>query len=167
MNQKTTHNFTRLDIFQIVTKEFKIELDGEHGISHWQRVYNNCLELGKFYGISSSVFELFALLHDSKREDEYEDKDHGKRAALFVKELVDKKIIELSKEDKNRLIFACSNHTKPNKRAKLYDDMVVQICFDADRLDIGRVGTVPKQSYFSTQYAKDLVRDEKYFFAFG
>lgn len=167
MKPNITHNFTRLDIFQTVTKEFQLELNGDHGISHWQRVYNNCLELGRFYNINSNVFELFALLHDSKREDEFEDKNHGKRAALFVKELVDKSVINLSKEDKNRLIFACSNHTKSNKRAKLYHDMVVQICFDADRLDIGRVGTVPEQSYFCTQYAKDIVKNEQYFFAFS
>jgi uncharacterized protein len=151
-------------LLNIIIKQFKLDLNGDHGIHHWERVYENTQLLAQHYNITSKVFELFAMLHDSKRENEFEDINHGKRAALFVKELVDSEIINLSKEDKNRLIFACSNHTKPNKRAKLYNDIVVQICFDADKLDIGRVGIIPEEQYFQTTFAKELITKEKYFY---
>jgi len=34
------------------------------------------------------VFELFALFHDSKREDDYQDINYGLRASVFTKELL-------------------------------------------------------------------------------
>lgn len=155
MNSICTTNKSLL--IQIVD-QFALDINGDHGISHWRRVYQNAQLLAKVYGITSEVFELFALLHDSKREDEFEDENHGKRAALFAKELIKSGNITLSCEDKKRLLFACSNHTKLNKRANLYNDIVVQIYLDADKLDIGRVGIVPEEHYFLTEYAKRLVK---------
>ena len=38
----------------------------------------------------------------------------------------------------------------------LVNDLVVQICFDSDRLDIGRVGIIPEAKYMATDYAKSL-----------
>lgn len=51
----------------------------------------------------------------------------------------------------------CANHTKANKMDPLYQDIVVQICLDADKLDIGRVGVIPEKSHFLTSYAQTLV----------
>lgn len=143
-----------------VISEFKLNIDGAHGLKHWKQVYKNALLLSQHYNIESEVFELFSLLHDSKREDEYDDIKHGKRAALFIKELLKDKTIILTKEDQKRLLFACSNHTKTNKKAKLYKDIIVQICLDADRLDIDRVGIEPEEKYFATEYAKYIVRNK-------
>lgn len=156
--------FTNIEILNLVKSNFKLDLNGYHGLDHWLRVYNNCLSISKYYKINSEVFELFALLHDSKREDEDKDLLHGKRAALFIKDLIKYNKINLSKDDARRLIFACSNHTRSNKKAKLYQDLVVQICFDADRLDIGRVGIVPEEQYFQTDYAKKIINENKYYF---
>jgi len=70
-----------------IKEDFKIDYYGDHGISHWRRVYENTQRLSAYYEIHSEVFELFALLHDSKRENESINKHHGKRAAVFAKEL--------------------------------------------------------------------------------
>jgi len=158
--------FSNIILYEIVAKQFKLNLSGEHGVRHWKRVYINALKIAKYYNIKSDVFELFALLHDSKREDENKDLKHGKRASLYAKKLIETLIISISKEDKKRLLFACSNHTKANKKAKLYEDLVVQICLDADRLDIARVGIIPEEKYFSTNYARQLVRNKKYYHPF-
>lgn len=83
-----------------------------------------------------------------------------------MKELINSNIIVLSSDDKRRLLFAVSNHTKPNKKAKLYKDIFVQICLDADKLDIGRVGIIPEEEYFFTGYAKELVAKEQYYYPF-
>lgn len=152
--------FLNKELLNLVKSQFKLDIKGLHGVEHWERVYENTQTLAKHYDIKSDVFELFALLHDSKREDEYTDIKHGKRAAIYVKELITNNTIKIATEDKKRLLFACSNHTKSNKKAKLYEDLVVQICLDADRLDIGRVGLEPEEKYFNTDYAKKIVREQ-------
>jgi len=143
----------------LITKirtEFKIDYYGDHGINHWQRVYENTQNLASYYNIESEVFELFALLHDSKRENENIDKYHGKRAAIFIQELLDNNEISLNSEDAQRLIYACANHTHSDTKDPLFSDIIVQICFDSDRLDIGRVGCDIDIKYLATSYAKSL-----------
>ncbi len=152
-------NFKHLDLIESIKQEFKIDYYGDHGINHWRRVYSNTQKLSTHYNIESEVFELFALLHDSKRHDEFEDKHHGKRAALFAEELLTNEVIALNEEDAKRLLYACANHTHSDKKNPLFYDMIVQICFDSDRLDIGRVGYNVDISYLATDYAKSLVVD--------
>jgi hypothetical protein len=53
-------------------------------------------------------------------------------------------------DDFSLLITACSLHTS----ARTHDDITVQACFDSDRLDLGRVGTVPDAEYLCTPVAK-------------
>ena len=96
------------------------------------------------------------MLHDSKREDEFEDKHHGKRASLFVQELLEDDVISLNDEDTNRLIYACANHTYSDEKDPLFGDKIVQICFDSDRLDIDRVGFEVDVKYLATEHAKSL-----------
>ena len=148
--------FKYTDLIELIKQDFKIDYYGVHGIDHWRRVYCNTQKLSKHYDIASDVFELFALLHDSKRHDEFEDKHHGIRAAGFVQKLLRDGAISLSKEDAERLIYAYANHTISNKNDPLYNDLIVQICFDSDRLDIGRVGYVVDPIYLATEYAKSL-----------
>jgi uncharacterized protein len=147
------------DLLDLIKQDFKIDFYGDHGIEHWQRVYLNTQLLSKYYGVQSKVFELFSILHDSKRENEYRDINHGKRASEFVKVLIEKKMIILNDVDQQRLIYACKNHTKSDKKDKLYKDLIIQICFDSDRMDIGRVGIIPNEKYLSTDYAKELIQN--------
>ncbi len=53
-------------------------------------------------------------------------------------------------DDFSLLITACSLHTS----ARTHDDITVQACFDSDRLDLGRVGTMPDAKYLCTPMAK-------------
>jgi uncharacterized protein len=159
--------FKNHELLEDIMSQFLIDINGDHGLQHWERVFQNTQLLSNYYGIESDVFELFAMLHDSKRENEFSDIGHGSRAAIFAKELISTKKINISKEDQRRLLYACSNHTISNQNAKLYSDLVVQICFDADRLDIGRVGITPQEDYFQTEYAKKLVRKKCYSLNFG
>jgi len=146
------------NILDLIFEDIKINFHGDHGIKHWDRVYKNTQILASHYKIKSEVFELFALLHDSKRENEYEDTYHGLRASVFAKKLLDDGLIELSKEDEERLIFACANHTKKDKNNPLCDDIIVQICFDSDKLDLRRVGMIPDASRMNTDFAKDMCK---------
>ena len=150
-------DFKYLDLIESIKQEFKIDYYGDHGISHWRRVYCNTQKLSRYYDIESEIFELFALLHDSKRHDEFEDIHHGVRAAGFVQKLLRDGVISLNEKDVERLLYACANHTKSDKADPLYDDLIVQICFDSDRLDIGRVGFEVDPAYLATDYAKELI----------
>ena len=145
-------------LLNIVKANFKLDLYGTHGIFHWQRVYKNTQILANYYAVKSKVFELFALFHDSKRKNEYNDLFHGIRASKFVKNLIEKKEIILDEDDTNRLLYAIANHTISDKKNPLFNDLIVQICFDSDRLDLGRVGIKPKEKYMMTDFAKKLVK---------
>ena len=145
------------ELISLIKQEFKIDFYGDHGLEHWQRVYDNTQKLAQHYKVASDVFELFALLHDSKREDELFDEKHGPRAAAYVKQLLNDEVIKLDKKDEQRLLYACANHTVTDETNLLFQDVVVQICFDSDRLDIGRVGIEPEASYMATDFAKKLV----------
>jgi len=151
-------DFKYSDLIESIKQEFKIDYYGDHGINHWRRVYSNTQKLSTHYNIESEVFELFALLHDSKRHDEFEDRHHGVRAAGFVQKLLRDGVVLLNEKDAERLLYACANHTKSDKSDPLFNDLIVQICLDSDRLDIGRVGYNVDPAYLATDYAKKMIR---------
>lgn len=151
--------FKEKTLFKRIRDNFALNPKGDHGQGHWLRVYRNALKIASYCDIQSSVFEYFALLHDSMRLDEFEDHGHGQRALMYGRYLINEGLIRLDAEDQNRLLYACANHTKPDSSDRLYNDIVVQICWDADRLDIGRVGIIPDPKYFFTQYGQQLASE--------
>ena len=60
---------------------------GFHGKDHWLRVLKNGREVASATGANLRVVELFAVIHDSKRENEDYDPDHGRRAAEYARTL--------------------------------------------------------------------------------
>lgn len=151
--------FKHQNVLEIVRKEFRLDLYGIHGIDHWKRVFVNTQKLSSHYKIESDVFELFSILHDSQRLDEYTGIEHGKRAKKFTEKLINKNIINLYEDDQERLLYACENHTKPNKQHALFNDLIVQICLDSDKMDIGRIGVQPNEKYFLTDFAKKYCKN--------
>ena len=51
------------------------------------RVLYNGRILAKETGANLNVVELFAVMHDCKRDNEHYDLDHGRRAAEYVHEI--------------------------------------------------------------------------------
>jgi uncharacterized protein len=138
------------DLMDVIRKEFRLSWDGIHGASHWARVYNNGLQLAKLTGANVEVVDLFAILHDLKRLNDGVDPGHGRRAAEFVKALQGS-LIMLSDQDLELLIFACHYHSDGLTEAEI----TVQTCWDADRLDLGRIGLRPEARYLCTSAAKE------------
>jgi len=138
------------DLLSLLRKEFPLAWDGIHGISHWTRVRDNGLRLAKLTGASFAVVELFAFIHDSQRVNDGRDPDHGKRAAEFAATLRGS-LITLSDQDFALLLYACKHHTRGLTQAHV----TVQTCWDADRLDLGRVGIVPEAERLCTPAAQD------------
>jgi uncharacterized protein len=147
----------RFEASSIVTEEFfdhlvkahKLGHDGFHGKDHWLRVLNNAREIAAATGANLRVVELFAVLHDSQRQNENYDPEHGTRAADYANTL---RGIWFEADDAEMalLIEACRYHSDGHTGS----DVTVQTCWDADRLDLGRVGVRPDARYMCTSYAK-------------
>jgi uncharacterized protein len=138
------------ELVRAVQKRFALDWEGTHGLPHLLRVRDNGLRLAERTGAKVTVVELFAFLHDSRREKEGHDPDHGPRAAKFAESLRGK-LIFLDDDDFALLARACELHT----RGLTQDDVTVQTCWDSDRLDIGRVGVKPIPKKLCTEAARD------------
>src|SRR5262245_2739298 len=148
----STPGFCQTDFQQVVRaakRRFVLDLHGIHGVPHWQRVRENGLRIARHFGANRLVVELFAYLHDCCREDDRSDPGHGQRAADFTACLRGT-LIHLTDEDFALLHEAIRDHELGLTRG----DVTVRTCWDADRLDLGRVWRRPDPSYLCTEYAR-------------
>ena len=107
-----------------------------HGLAHWRQVEFNGMLLAQATHADITVVRLFALFHDCKREDDGYDGEHGKRGAEFAKQCFEEKLLDITQEQFDKLYHACAFHTKEHASG----DATIDTCYDADRLDLGRVG---------------------------
>ena len=116
-----------------------------HGPEHWSRVAANGLALAtETTGADKHVVFLFALLHDSMRENDTYDPEHGPRAADLALELFT--LLKIDHHQFQALTRALAEHD----RGQVSDDPTIGCCWDADRLDLTRIGTMPDPRFFST-----------------
>jgi uncharacterized protein len=106
------------------------------------------LRLAEETGANQDVVELFAVFHDAKRLSEGTDYDHGRRGADHAAELLGA-AFELPDSEFDLLYQACAEHELGYTDA----DLTVQVCWDADRLDLGRVGIAPSPAALCTHAA--------------
>jgi uncharacterized protein len=138
------------DLLNVILSQYALPLYGIHGLSHWARVLENGRRLSKVNGARLEVVELFAILHDSKRDNEGIDYRHGPLGAEYAVTLRSNHL-KVSNGDFDLLYFACAHHTEGLTEA----DVTVQTCWDADRLDLGRVGIKPWPRRLCTDAARD------------
>ena len=139
------------ELVQAIRDQFKINWHGIHGFSHLARVWENGLRLAPITGASERVVQLFALFHDSRRHSDGKDPGHGPRGATLA-ELWRGRYFELVDTEFELLCTACRLHTT----ALTHPEPTVQTCFDADRLDLARVGKTPNPALLCTEAARDL-----------
>lgn len=137
-------------VLQAAKDRFTMNLKGVHGVAHWSRVRENGLRIAKFSGANTLIVELFAYLHDCCREDDGSDPGHGERAAGFA-ETLRGSLLHLSDSEFDLLHHAIRDHELGYTKA----DVTVMTCWDADRLDLGRVGIRPLARYLCTAKAKE------------
>ena len=138
------------DLIFTLKKNYPLDWNGTHGIRHWLRVWENGRYLSEKTGANKKVVDLFAMFHDCKRKNEYSDPNHGERGAKLASRLR-KKIFTLGDNDFELLRIACMEHTGSISNP----DVTIQTCFDADRLDLGRVGKKPDPKFLNSAAAKD------------
>lgn len=136
-------------IVHVILEDYALPWDGIHGVSHWARVLENGLRLAPLTRARVEVVQLFAVLHDACRKSEASDPGHGRRGAELAAR-VRGDWFELSDEDFQLLYDAIARHADGGTQA----DMTVQTCWDADRLDLGRVGMMPHPAKLCTEAAK-------------
>ena len=136
-------------ILHAVLEDHALPWGGDHGVAHWARVLENGLRLAEETGADLGVVRLFAVLHDSRRVNEATDPEHGPRAAEFALSLRGR-LLDLPDHEFRLLHRACAGHT----HERTHPDVTIRTCWDADRLDLGRVGITPHPSRLCTEAAR-------------
>ena len=137
-------------LLERIQSQYTLNPAGIHGLAHWQRVCENGLRLVAETGADAEIVELFAFLHDACRQSDGRDLEHGPRAAGLVRSLQGA-LLHLGNADLDLLAYACEHHTRGWTEA----DLTVQVCWDADRLDLGRIGIWPDPARLCTPAARD------------
>lgn len=139
------------DFVKFCYHQYKMDHDGVHGVKHWLRVLDNARMLASVYpDVDLKVLEAFALLHDTQRLQDYYDPDHGYRAAEVTR-IINKRFLRFNDHQIALLCEALSLHSDGFVDA----DPTIQCCWDADRLDLGRVGIIPSAQYLCTDFARN------------
>jgi O-acetyl-ADP-ribose deacetylase (regulator of RNase III) len=142
-------------LIDAVRATYRLAWSGIHGVSHWARVRKVGLQLAGVTGARPDVVELFAFLHDSCRHGDGRDPDHGRRAVEFARRLRGE-CFSLDDKGFALLCEAMEFHSKGLMDA----DVTVQTCWDADRLDLGRVDIQPEAERLCTDAARQWLKSE-------
>jgi uncharacterized protein len=122
-----------------------------HGEEHWRRVAAAGLALlPETPAADPAVVFLFAIFHDSMRFNDGHDPRHGPRGAALAGELRGG-AFDLDDAKMHLLGFACEEHTEGG----VGRDPTVGVCWDADRLNLWRVGIRPDPRLLSTGAARN------------
>ena len=122
-----------------------------HGVRHWRAVAQVGLGLTEqTEGCDPLVVVLFGLFHDSMRWNDGDDPEHGARAAVLAHSLCS----NLDSAALDVLCVACDKHTD----GLITDHPTIGACWDADRLNLWRVGIRPDPACLSTAAAREPER---------
>jgi uncharacterized protein len=149
---KMKHEFIIKKALIAVRPNFRLDFqDGVHGIPHWSRVWYHGRRIAQSLDVNPAILAWFAFLHDSQRRNDHQDPLHGHRAADFAIILRRESVIsELSSIEFEQLCEAMRLHSDGHTEG----EASIRACWDADRLDLARVGIEPEISRLCTPYAR-------------
>ena len=153
LDQKKGIKHDQAAILKAVLAGYTLPEEGIHGKRHWARVLRTGLRIAKASGGDPEVVRLFALFHDSRRENEKRDPGHGLRGAEFARSLRGA-LVHLGDAQFELLHYACAHHTNGTTST----DSTIGACWDADRLDLGRANIRPDPKFMSTEAGRKLAR---------
>lgn len=134
---------------QFNSKEFSV-----HNSWHWEKVEINAKRLCDLTPDADwNVCQLFAYIHDSQRENDYDDPKHGLRAADYARNLFKQSKLDITNQQLELLCEACEHHND----GQVSNNPTIGVCWDSDRLDLSRVGIIPDPKLLSVQVSKDLI----------
>ena len=141
-----------LQLWQLVTARFRLGSHSDHGPRHWRTVLRNGLYLCRHHAADEEVVRFFALFHDSCRENEYRDPQHGPRGAQLALDFREAGHFQLDDDRMTLLVTACEIHNGAGPQT----EPTLAVCLDADRLDLGRLDITPDPLRLSTSTARDI-----------
>lgn len=133
-----------------------LELDECHGLPHWERVERNGLLLATD-DVNTTIVRLFAYLHDKWRVDNGRIWNTGNMQPNICNTL----LADLADDEFEQLRKACELHTICHRTG----DITIDACFDADRLDLMRVGIMPDPERMGTERGAYYARNLNEFYA--
>lgn len=142
------------DFYELLLNSYRLDPEGVHGPRHWARVHRNAMWVAEEMTrpVNTDVLEYFAFLHDACRINDGRDPGHGSRAAELARKV---RGVHVHLDDENfyKLLDALIGHSSQH----YHDDPTIQACWDADRLDLGRIGVIPTKEQLGTVAAKGLI----------
>ena len=138
-------------VWSRVLKDTSVTHVSIHGPCHWARVERNGLYVAQQTGANQMIVQLFAVFHDCMRQNEYIDPGHGRRGAEYAVQIKDE-LINIHSDDFDKFYYACEWHTDQIAT----DDVTIAACWDADRLDLGRVGFILDPRYMNSKPAQEI-----------
>ena len=142
---------TNKELINQLQRDSKLFHSPIHGFRHWRTVEKNGLYLSQFNNGDPAVISHFAYFHDCMRVNEHRDDGHGKRGGEYALKVRD--LIDLNDEQLQTLYRACSGHT--GGRNPSCD--TISCCWEADRLDLRRVGIELDLRWLYSDAAKKMV----------
>lgn len=124
----------------------KMGKESIHGIDHWDRVARNGEAL-QVPDADMLVVLCFAYLHDVERQSDAYDVTHGPKAAELIDQIRASVLGFLDDRQIGLLKDACTFHTTVSRTG----NPTIDTCFDADRLDLPRVGITPDPNKMATK----------------
>jgi uncharacterized protein len=146
-----SETFDRRGLLSEIRGGFALDWEGHHGANHWARVLHHALAIARARRAHVLLVELFAFLHDSQRHDEWRDPKHDERGAEYARSLHGK-FYSLGAKPLSQLTHAIRYHSG----GEVSTDATIQSCWDADRLNLGRVGIKPRIEFLSPHGAQRI-----------
>jgi uncharacterized protein len=144
-----------LDLIRAVLRRSVSRFSELHGEGHWIGVAHAGLAVGRVTaGADLRVVFLFGLMHDAMRVNEFDDPGHGERAGMLVEGLAAEGTLDMPDERQRLLIERCQRHSD----GLTSPDPTIGTCWDADRLNLWRLGWAPAETLLSTVEARSPER---------
>ena len=126
----------------------------DHGVQHWCRVYANARIMAAAMpsGANLRVAAWFAFLHDCQRVNEGHDPEHGPRGARHAASIIPAEGIPLERRELEFLVLAIELHST----GVMEGPLECRVCWDADRLDLWRVGVKPDPRRMTTTVGRKI-----------
>ncbi|MFN6016825.1 MAG: hypothetical protein ACK49N_04545 [Verrucomicrobiota bacterium] len=139
-----------IPLWKRVIEQFLLPEPTYHGVSHWLAVLRLGMQLCRHHPADAEIVRLFALFHDSRRQDEQADPGHGPRGAQLAIDFRQAGHFHLDDLRMELLVTACRIHNGGPAQT----EPTLAVCLDADRLDLPRFGITLDPERLSTTTAK-------------
>lgn len=145
-----------------------------HGPAHWVRVHRFGTMLANSLNLSereARCVEVFSFTHDLARIDDGGGNQHAIDGAIHAFKVMDAIFPDLDEAQQQLISAAIRYHSDGLRADEAYyrgfieinewsEDVLINTvgcCFDADRLDLLRLGVEPHERYMSTGYWADVL----------